>query len=229
MIFWTGILTGVIFAYLVVKTGFYEAMVMLFNIAISVYLAVYLRPILVNVPAIGDAPCGDALSMFGTAIATFLILHSISYTFLTGQFTITFPRVFDTLGAACSGFLAGFLVWSFVTLIICITPVSQYYVMKGIGFGGRQFEQSNAPYLYWWCDLVNMVVSEQKTEHPTEQAVSQLLKNIEEAAKAKTAKPVVPAKPAEPPKPAGLPKPAEEKTGVKKRLVPLHANDLNDI
>jgi len=229
MIFWTGALVGVIFAYFTVKIGFYEALVLLFNIVISVYLAVYLRPILVNVPAIGDAPCCDALSMFGTAIATFLILHGISYTFLTGQFNIPFPRVFDTLGAACLGFLAGFLIWSFVSLVICITPASQHPVMKGIGFGGRQFEQSNAPYLYWWCDLVNVIVSEQEAEHPTKQAVSQLLKSIEERAKAKTTKPVELPKPAEPPKPAVLPKPAEEKTGVEKRLAPLHANDLNDI
>jgi len=223
MLFWTGALTGVVFAYFAIKIGFYEAMVLLFNIIISVYLAVYLRPILVNVPAIGDAPCCDALSMFGTAIATFLILQGISYTFLTGQFNITFPRVFDTLGAACLGFLAGFLIWSFVSLVICVTPVSQHPIVKGIGFGSRQFEQSNAPYLYWWCDLVNVVVSEQETEHPTKQAVSQLLKSIEEATRAKTKKPVESPKPSEPAKPVDV------NTGVEKRLGPLPINDLNDI
>lgn len=223
MLFWTGALAGIIFAYFAIKIGFYETLVLLFNIIISVYLAVYLRPILVNVPAIGDAPCCDALSMFGTAIATFLVLQGISYTFLTGQFNITFPRVFDTLGAACLGFLAGFLIWSFISLVICITPVSQDPIMKRIGFGSRQFEQSNAPYLYWWCDLVDVVVSEQKTKHPTEQAVSQLLKSIEEATKAKTTKPVEPTKPAEPAKPVDV------NTGVEKRLDQPPGIDFEDI
>ncbi|MEE9370928.1 MAG: CvpA family protein [Sedimentisphaerales bacterium] len=220
MVFWTGALIGAIFAYFAIKMGFYEALVMLFNIVISLYLAVYLRPIIVNVPAISDAPCSDALSMFGTAIAAFLVLHGVSYTFLTGQFSIPFPRVFDTLGAACLGFLAGFLTWSFVSLVICITPVSQHPIMKGIGFGSQQFEQTNAPYLYWWCDLVNVVVSEKQTEHPTKQAVSELLKSFEEATRPKTTKPVEPAKPA---------KPVEVKPGIEEQLGPPPEIDLEDI
>ena len=220
MVFWTGALIGVIFAYFAVKTGFYEALVMLFNVIISVYLAIYLRPIIVNVPAIGDAPCCDALSIFGTAIAAFLVLHGVSYTFLTGQFSIPFPRVFDTLGAACLGFGIGFLIWSFISLVICITPVSQNPIMKGIGFGSQQFEQTNAPYLYWCCDLVNAVVSEQKTQDATKQAVSELFKSFEKAVHAKTAKPVKPAKPL---------KPVEVKPSIEEQRVPPPEIDFEDI
>ncbi|MHC4157897.1 MAG: CvpA family protein [Planctomycetota bacterium] len=223
MVFWTGALIGVIFAYVATKTGFYEALVMLFNIIISVYLAIYLRPIIVNVPAISDAPCCDALTMFGTAIAAFLVLHGVSYTFLTGQFSIPFPRVFDTLGAACLGFGIGFLIWSFISLVICITPVSQNSIMKGIGFGSRQFEQTNAPYLYWCCDLVNAVVSKQEVEQPTKQAVSELLTRFEGAERAKTRKPAEPAKPTEPAEPA------EVKTGDEEQLGPPPEIDFEDI
>ncbi|UCE99058.1 MAG: CvpA family protein [Planctomycetota bacterium] len=213
MVFWTAILIGAIIAYYAIKLGFYEALVMLFNIVISVYLAVYLRAIVVNVPAISDAPCCDALSMFGTAIAAFLVLHGISYTFLTGQFSIPFPRIFDTLGAACLGFLAGFLISSFLSLAICITPVSQHPIMKGIGFGSQHFEQTNGPYLYWWCDLVNAVVSEQQGEHPTKQAVSELLRSIEEARRPKVTKRVEPTKPAEPAEPPQVKPDIEEQLG----------------
>ena len=178
MAFWFGILVAGLFVWFAVGIGFYEMWVMLFNIVISIYLAVFLRPIIVNIPAVGDTPYSNALTMIAIALASFSILHGISYTFITGQFKVSFPRIFNTLGAGFLGFLAGFLVWNFVSFLIFITPISQDTFVRGIGFN-KQFQQSNISVICRWCDLVNRVVSSQDSECTTEQAVSGLLKSAE--------------------------------------------------
>ncbi len=189
MTFWIGILVAAAFAWLAVKTGFYETWAMLFNIVISIYLAIYLRPIIVDtVPSAGDTPYGNALTMAATAIAVFLILHGITYVFFTSQFSISFPKIFDTLGAGFLGFLAGFLVWSFVSLLICTTPISQNSFVKGIGFE-NQFKQNNASVICWWCNLVNTAVSSRSGEYTSEEAISELLKSAEPKAQAEPAEP----------------------------------------
>ena len=179
MVFWIGILVGGLFAWFALKMSFYEIWTMLFNIVISVYLAVFLRPaIAAIVPSAGDTPAGDAMTMFAVAIGSFLVLHGISYTFLTGQFSVSFPKIFDTLGTGLLGFLAGFLVWSFVSILICITPVSQNTFVREIGFG-NQIEQANIQYVSWWCNSVNALVSSPNNGYTTEQAISKLLKKVE--------------------------------------------------
>ncbi len=198
MAFWIGILVGGAFAWFAIKRGFYETWALVFNIVIAIYLAVFLGPVIANiVPAVRDTAYNNALTMLATAIGSFLILHGISYTFLTGQFSIPFPKVFDTLGTGFLGFLTGFLVWSFVSLVICITPISQNSFVKGIGFG-TQFEQTNVGYISWWCNLVNSAVSSQDNEHTTQQALSKLLKNAESKVQGKAAEKAEPNEPAVP-------------------------------
>lgn len=178
MAFWFGILVAGLFVWFAVGIGFYEMWVMLFNIVISIYLAVFLRPIIVNIPVVGDTPYSNALTMIAIAIASFSILHGISYTFITSQFKVSFPRIFNTLGTGFLGFLAGFLVWNFVSFLIFITPISQDTFVREIGFND-EFQQSNISVICRWCDLVNTVVSSQDSEYTTEQAVSGLLKSTE--------------------------------------------------
>lgn len=198
MVFWVGILLGGFFAWFAVKTGFYETWIMLFNIVISIYLAIFLRPIIVDiVPATGGTPYGNALTMIATAIGVFLILHGISYVFFTSQFSFSFPKIFNTLGAGFLGFLAGFLVWSFVSLLIYITPISQNTFIKDIGFG-NQFEQTNMPVICWWCDLLNRVVSRQDNVVTGEQVISGLLKSAGSKAPPQTSEQAEPNEPAEP-------------------------------
>jgi len=199
MLFWAGILVGAGFVWFALKMGFYETWAMLFNIVISIYLAIFLRPIVADiVPAAGGTLYSNALIMTAIAIASFLILHSVSYIFLTSQFSVSFPKIFNTLGAGLLGFLAGFLVWSFVSLLIFITPISQNTFVKEIGFGS-QFEQTNMPYISRWCNLVNTVVSRQDHEVTSEQAISGLLKSAESKAPVETAEQQTePNEPAEP-------------------------------
>jgi hypothetical protein len=196
MAFWFGILIGGICAWYAVGVGFYETWTMLFNIIISVYLAVFLRPVIVNLPAVSDTPYTNALTMLAIAIASFAILQGITYTFLTGQFKVSFPRIFNTLGTGFLGFLAGFLIWNFVSFLIFITPISQDTFMKGFGFK-EQFRQSNVSYLSGWCNLVDTVVSSRDSKMTSEEAISGLLKSTKPEARIKPAEQAEPSEPKE--------------------------------
>ncbi|MFA5239366.1 MAG: hypothetical protein WC476_06620 [Phycisphaerae bacterium] len=208
MVFWIGILVSGAFAWLAIKLRFYQTWVLAFNIIISIYLAIYLRPVVANIPAIGDTPYSNILTLAVVALAVFLILHSVSYIFLTGQFNVPFPKIFDTLGSGILGFSIGFLVWCFLTLLIFITPASQNTMVKSIGFTD-QFQQTGVSYIAGFCDLVNVIVS-YDDKVSTEQTINELLKDDELQVQTKTPEPtktsekpkkpapVTPAKPAEP-------------------------------
>ncbi len=204
MAFWIGILVGGTFAWLAIKLRFYQTWTLIFNIIISIYLSLYLRPVIVNIPAVGNTPYSNALTMATVALASFLILYGISYTFLTGQFNVSFPTVFDVLGAGVLGFLAGFLVWTFLSLLIYITPVSQNTFVKGAGFNDG-YRETAVSYISRFCNLVNAVVSSPDEESSAEQTISKLLKGPESKAWEKTL---------EKPKPAEPAKPTDAKTGI---------------
>ncbi len=179
MVFWIGILTGGVFAWFAVRMGFYETWAMLFNIVIAIYLAVFLGPIIADViPGAGDTPYSKVLGMISTSIGAFLILHGISYICFTSQFSVPFPRICDILGAGFLGFSTGLLIWSFVCLLICVTPISQNTFVKEIGFS-RQSQQTNISYISWWCELVNTAVASEDSESTSREVIDELLKSIE--------------------------------------------------
>lgn len=228
MVFWIGILVGALFAWLAITIGFYETWAMLFNIVISIYVGIFLRPMVADIiPAAGNMPYSNALTTAALVIACFLILHGISYIFFTSQFSVVFPRVFNTLGSGFLGFLAGFLVWSLVSFLICIMPISQNTFVKGIGFDS-QSQQTNISYLRWWCDLVNTMVSSGDSEVSSEQAISELVKSVEKKARARTVGRIKPAEPNKPAEPAG-PNDIENSPIEKDRLGLLPNVDVEDI
>ncbi|MGA1979330.1 MAG: CvpA family protein [Sedimentisphaerales bacterium] len=197
MVFWIGILVGWAFAWLAVKLRFYQTWALVFNIIISIYLAIYLQPVIANIPAVGDTPYSNVLTMVAVALASFLVLHGISYTFLTGQFNVSFPKVFDTLGAGFLGFLTGFLVWSFLTLLIYITPASQNTFVKEIGFTD-QLQQTSVSYISRFCNLVNAVVSSKDNKYSAEETIDKLLKGAISKSQKKTPEKPEPVKPTKP-------------------------------
>lgn len=186
MVFWVGILVGGLFAWLAVKRGFYETWAILFNIVISIYLAVFLVPVIMEIfPAAGGTAYGNTLAMITTAIGAFLILHGICYTFITGQFSVSLPRILDTLGAGFLGFLTGFLVWSFVTVLVCTTPLSQNKIIKGMGFGG-QSQQTNVSYICRWCNLVNKIAASEHNKITSKEAIRGLMESAEKEFRGET-------------------------------------------
>lgn len=194
MVFWAGILAGGLFTWLAIKIGFYETWAMLFNIVISIYIAVFLTPVIIDIiPAAGDTAYGNALTITAVAIGVFLILYGITYTLFTGQFKVPFPKIFDNLFAGLLGFLAGFFVLSFAAFIIILTPLSHNRLISELGLN-RQSQQANLSYICWWCDLVNSIVSSPGYEITGEQAVNQLLNDAQSKARDKTLKQAQPDK-----------------------------------
>ena len=175
MVFWLGILTGGLFIWFAMKIGFYEMLAMFFNIVISIYVAIFLGPVILDfIPEAGDIPCSNALALVVLGVGTFFVLYGITFVFLTGQFKVSFPKSFDILLAGVLGFLAGFLVLSFAALVITITPISQNRFVRQVGLN-RNSQQANISYICFWCDLVNSIVSSPDTKITTKQAVEQLL------------------------------------------------------
>jgi len=186
MVFWVGILVGGLFIWFAVKIGFYEMWAMLFNIVISIYVAIFLTPFILDIfPEAGDISFCNAFAMVVLAIGTFFILYGITYVFLTGQFKVSFPKIFDILFTGVLGFLAGFLVLSFIALLITTTPISQNRFVRQLGLN-RNSQQANITYICWWCDLVNSIVSSPDTKITSEQAIEQLLNNTQQKRPNKT-------------------------------------------
>jgi hypothetical protein len=182
MAFWIGILIAGFVAYSAVKLGFYQMWTVLFNIVVSVYLAIHLSSIVPQfIPAAASTHYCNALCTLATGLAAFLILHGVSYVFLLGQFHISFPKIFDTVGAGILGFAAGFLVWSFATMLVCTTPVSRNISMKGLGFDSNQFHDAKmGTYIVWWCNLLDKVVLSEGDQQTTGQAINDMLKAAEQ-------------------------------------------------
>ncbi|MHC4115882.1 MAG: CvpA family protein [Planctomycetota bacterium] len=179
MVFWASILAGGFFAWLAIRMGFYEMWTMLFNIVVAVYVAVFMTPVIVDVvPAAGDTSYGNALTLAATAIGSFLILYGISYVLLTGQFKVSFPKVFDLVLAGLLGFCAGFFVFSFAALVITITPLSRNSLAARAGLDGRS-QRSNIAYICWWCDAVDRIAASPDRKTTSEQTINALLSSAQ--------------------------------------------------
>jgi hypothetical protein len=179
MVFWLGVLFAMVFAWFAFKIGFYETWALVFNIVVSVYLAIFAGPVILElVPAAGDTPYATILAMISTAVVAFLILEAISYSLITGRVGVTFPKVLDALGGPALGFAGGFLVWSFICLLICISPICGNKVIKAIGFGdeARQTTISN---ICWWCNAVHRFVAFEDAERTAEKEIDALLRTAE--------------------------------------------------
>jgi apolipoprotein N-acyltransferase len=176
MVFWIAILAGGLFAWLAVRIGFYTTWVLLFNVLISIYVAIFLAPAVTGfAPASGRAASyGTALSMIVLAGGCFAILHGLSYVFLTGQFNIPFPRIFDILLSGLLGFMAGFLILSFAAVVLTTTPLAQQKIVSSIGFN-RQSQRANILCLAGCCDLIHAVAGSDGGKGATEAAIDRLM------------------------------------------------------
>jgi len=174
MAFWTGLIVAGVFAWFLIKRGFFESWVMLFNVVIAIYLGIFSRPLTANLfPSATQNPYGPALNILAITLGVFLILYGIAFVFFTSQFRVPFPRLFDTITSAAIGFLAGFLVWGFVVLLIAITPLSRNALAREMGLTNN-IDQGSISYLCWWCEIVNTAVARSDNKISCEQAVEQL-------------------------------------------------------
>lgn len=176
MVFWIAILIGVLFAWLGVRLGFYETWILCFNVIVSIYVAIFLAPFVVDfAPGTGQAAAYcTALSLIVLAGGCFAILQGMSYVFLTGQFNIPFPRLFDILFSGLLGFAAGFLILSFVALVVTTTPLAEHKIAGTIGVT-PEAQGPNIACLARGCNLIHTFAGSEANDHTPQKAVDRLL------------------------------------------------------
>jgi hypothetical protein len=176
-LFLLGILIAAIFALSAKKMGFYHAWTMLFNLVISVYLAIRIGPAIEDFfPAAVSGQYSVTFAILAAGTGAFLILQIIAYILMVGQFEVTFPRVVSIFGSSVVGFLAGFLVWSFGTFAFYTTPLCQSQSVKEIGVDAKTFEESKTqPYLAWWCNFLDKFIAAGDTPVSAEKAIKDIL------------------------------------------------------
>ncbi|HNS22896.1 MAG TPA: CvpA family protein [Sedimentisphaerales bacterium] len=178
MLFWIAILTGALFIWLAVRMGFYEMWALLFNLIVSIYVSIFLAPLMAeSVPMPGKASWCMALSMIVLAGGCFALLHGLSWVFLTGQFKVQFPNLFDVVLSGALGFVAGFLILSFAALTLSTTPVVQRKIVSTLGLG-REAQQANIAGVAYCCDFIHGLVGFGDT-HTTRTAVTRLFETTD--------------------------------------------------
>jgi hypothetical protein len=176
MMFWIAILAGALFVWLAVRLGFYETWVLFFNIAVSIYVSVFVTPILAE---FAPAPAGassyhTALCMIALAGGCFALLQGLSFVFLTGQFHIPFPRVFDVVFSGVLGFVTGFLTLSFLALVLTTTPLAGHKIVGVLGLS-QQSQPANLVCLTRCCDLIHFFAGSDASDATPQAALQQLL------------------------------------------------------
>lgn len=176
MTFWIAILAGALFVWLATRMGFYETWVLFVNTVVSIYVSVFLAPILRElVPAPGgDSSYHIALCLILLAGGCFALLQGLSYVFLTGQFKIPFPRVFDIVLSGVLGFATGFLMLSFLALVLTTTPLAEDKIVGIFGLG-QEPRQANRVCLAQCCDVIHSFAGFAETGNTTQAAVQKLL------------------------------------------------------
>jgi hypothetical protein len=219
MVFWIAVLIGALFVWLAVRIGFYETWVLLFNLIVSIYVSIFLAPAVARfVPMPGGASWCTALSMLVLAGGSFAVLHGLSWVFLTGQFSVRFPSLFDVVFSGILGFTAGFLILSFAALALSTTPLAEHKIVTTLGLG-RQGQKANVAGIARCCDLIHSVAGFADSG-TTQAAVTKLLDTSDQLAAND--------KPQPDPNTMSLPQPQTSETQESKPPAGLHRRSLPD-
>lgn len=194
MLLLAGILAGGLCVWIAIKIGFYETWAMLFNVVIAIYVALFLvLPIMNFLPEDAlNIPCGESLTLAVVSAGTFLILYGITYILFTSQFKVLFPKIFDILFAGLLGFFGGFLILSFIALIVFLTPIGAYIGTNGTSV---QYNMSSA---YWLFDGIHLITSSPDNDITTQKVIEQLLNKTRQDTKNKNPQQAKPDKPINP-------------------------------
>ncbi|MCF7975232.1 MAG: hypothetical protein K9N55_15565 [Phycisphaerae bacterium] len=124
MTFWTAVLIGLIVAFIYSRRGLYEALILAFNLGLSLYLSLFLTPkLLTEVPTAADIPGGLALVVLIVFAMSFGLLFAVSFVLFTGQFSVAMAKALDWLGGGITGFFTGFLGTHFLLMVLTLAPI----------------------------------------------------------------------------------------------------------
>ena len=202
MVFWLSVLGGALFVWVAVRRGFFETWGLLFNSLISIYLAIFLAPhVAVHTSATGTiSPYSTVLSMLAVGGGCFAVLYGLSYVFLTGQFRVSFPDTVDILLAGPLGFLTGFLIFSFASLLITAAPLPQNRLIEGLGFA-PPLQGPSLSCIAWCGDRVHALVGTDAYQYPTRRAIERLFAKPHETTSPRASQPIDNNEPPPPPAP----------------------------
>ena len=174
MVFWIGIFVAAAGAWLAVKIGFRDTWLFMFNTVMAAFLAVFLTaPIIESVPSAGATAYGTAMTLVAAAVGAFVLLQGTAYAFVTSRYQVAFPKVLDTVGAGCMGFAAGFLIWSFLSITVSLTPIVGEQAAEQSGFA-MQTQQAAIPYMGFFCDVPAKLVMTGGERPTTKEAIAAL-------------------------------------------------------
>jgi len=177
MWFWLTVLVGLLFTAVGIKIGFFEICAAFFNSLTAIFVALFLTPFLLQiVPQAADFPAGVIFTTLAVGVGVFVLLFTLCYFLITGQFTVPFPKVFDAMVAGGLGFAMGVLLVSFLLVLLSGTSIPVLCNLT--------VEDALAPnmgYLCWWNDGMHRIVGKSNlpAEKPTRKAVTTLLKLAE--------------------------------------------------
>jgi len=180
MLVWIGMIVGIGFAYYGFKRGFFDMCGNFFNLLISMYLAIFTRPLITEYfSEAGNSWFGIVLTILITGVAIFFILYGISFVAF-GQFKIELPKIIDIAGGALLGFLAGTLLWSLLIFLLSITPLSQNKFANNAGLANYSVEKK-ASYICWWSDGINFFASSIQNHRSTEEVMAEIFMSAKDA------------------------------------------------
>jgi hypothetical protein len=122
------IIVGILLAFVCVKKGIFPSWAIFVNVVIAVYAAVMSAPYFLKMISGGgvadDFSYHVVVAMVTTAGMIFAVLQIIATIFITGNYVVTFPKIFGHIASGVFGFAAGKIIASFLILILCITPLA---------------------------------------------------------------------------------------------------------
>ncbi|MGD9109523.1 MAG: hypothetical protein PVG93_01155 [Phycisphaerales bacterium] len=185
MLFWVGILVGVIFAYLAIRRGLYETWAILFNIILSIYLAIVLNPLAKHIlPRSGHNPYDNTLVMLALGVGFFILLHGIVYVLVLSQFKIDMGRILDLIGSGVIGLAGGILIWSFVLILLCSSPLVTNKFLRATGVK-RDNVQANVSYVCRFTGLIEKLVGTEQSENVVPELLDSLLEKYDKTSEKK--------------------------------------------
>ena len=179
MIILVGIIAGLIFAWVAIRMGLYVTWSVMFNLVISIYTAISLGPVVADKMPL-EGGFGAAVILVGLAAAVFTVLQGACYLFITSQYEMSFPKLFDSVTSGIIGFLAGILIISFLNLPLGI-------IRQNLSAENNYEESSqlgNSAYLDFWYNAMHSLVGT-KENTQTEKLVAEMIKNTKKTKKVK--------------------------------------------
>jgi hypothetical protein len=121
---WFVILIALLVGIVSARKGFFAVWGTIFNVLIAIYLGVMLTPLIIGTFQKEGVSCYCCAGCVGgIALLLFTVLEAIVYCCFFKDGKVILPWVLDTLGAGVLGFVCGYIVCSFLFLVIGIMPV----------------------------------------------------------------------------------------------------------